>query len=162
MEKTLRFNYRLNPTPDQEAKLVDFGAYARGLWNLLLSENIRRYNYDSTFFFYSAMASLIKELKPFSEFSWIKDFDAAAAQQVARDLDTALRKATSRTDRQRFPKHKVTFREKKLHNDSFRIVNNSNCIKLHTKWMGIRKSSLPWPNTESHSFRKVDSKRSLI
>ncbi|WP_262977142.1 MULTISPECIES: helix-turn-helix domain-containing protein, partial [Pseudoalteromonas] len=26
MKKTLRYNYRLNPTPEQEAKLVEFGA----------------------------------------------------------------------------------------------------------------------------------------
>ncbi|WP_352256177.1 helix-turn-helix domain-containing protein, partial [Pseudoalteromonas sp. 19-MNA-CIBAN-0066] len=25
MKKTLRYNYRLNPTPEQEAKLVEFG-----------------------------------------------------------------------------------------------------------------------------------------
>jgi putative transposase len=43
MKKTLRYNYRLNPAAIQEASLIDFGAYARGLWNLSLSENIRRY-----------------------------------------------------------------------------------------------------------------------
>ena len=139
MEKTLRFNYRLTPPPEHELALVDFGAYARGLWNLLLSENIRRYNYNKTFLFYKEMASLIKERKAFPEFQWIKNFDAAAAQQVARDLDTALRKAFSKTDRQCFPKHKVTFREKKLHNDSFRIVNNSNCIKIEKGCVSIPK-----------------------
>nr|WP_306288357.1 helix-turn-helix domain-containing protein [Pseudoalteromonas sp. WY3] len=51
MKKTLRYNYRLNPTPEQEAKLVEFGATARGIWNLLLSENMRRYEHDKTFFF---------------------------------------------------------------------------------------------------------------
>ncbi|WP_244223183.1 helix-turn-helix domain-containing protein [Pseudoalteromonas lipolytica] len=33
MKKTLRYNYRLNPTPEQEAKLIEFGATARGIWN---------------------------------------------------------------------------------------------------------------------------------
>ncbi|WP_188731345.1 helix-turn-helix domain-containing protein, partial [Pseudoalteromonas gelatinilytica] len=90
MKKTLRYNYRLNPTPEQEAKLIEFGATARGIWNLLLSENMRRYEYDKTFLFYKEMASLLKELKPFEEFAWIKSFDSAAAQQVARDLETAV------------------------------------------------------------------------
>lgn len=119
--------------------MVEFGSYARGLWNLLLSENIRRYNYDKTFSFYSAMANLIKELKPFPEFKWLKDFDAAAAQQVARDLDTALRKAVSKSDKQHFPKHKLTYKQKKCHNDSFRIVNNSNCIRIENKCVSIPK-----------------------
>jgi putative transposase len=48
MKKTLRYNFRLKPTAEQEVKLVEFGAYARGLWNLLLSENMRRYQYDET------------------------------------------------------------------------------------------------------------------
>jgi putative transposase len=109
MKKTLRYNYRLNPAAIQEASLIDFGAYARGLWNLLLSENIRRYQYDKTFLFYSNMASLLKELKECEEFSWLKAFDSAAAQQVARDLETALKNATSKGRAQRFPKHKVTF-----------------------------------------------------
>jgi putative transposase len=41
------------------------------------------------------MASLIKELKAFEEFPWLKSFDSAAAQHVARDLDTALKNAIS-------------------------------------------------------------------
>ncbi|MDP2566425.1 helix-turn-helix domain-containing protein [Pseudoalteromonas marina] len=43
MKKTLRYNYRLNPTPKQEAKLIEFGATARGIWKLLFSENMRRW-----------------------------------------------------------------------------------------------------------------------
>lgn len=68
MKKTLRYNYRLNPTPAQEAKLIEFGATARGIWNLLLSENVRRYEFAQTFLFYNEMASLLKELKAFEEF----------------------------------------------------------------------------------------------
>ncbi len=61
LAQTLRYNYRLYPTPGQEEKLVEFGSYARGLWNLLLAENQRRYSYDKTFLFYSDMAKLIFE-----------------------------------------------------------------------------------------------------
>jgi putative transposase len=63
MKKILRYNYRLRPAANQEVTLIDFGAYARGLWNLLLSENICRYQHDKTFLFYNAMASLIREQK---------------------------------------------------------------------------------------------------
>lgn len=139
MKKTLRYNYRLNPTQEQEAKLTEFGASARGIWNLLLSENMRRYEYDKTFLFYKEMAALLKEIKPFEEFGWIKAFDSAAGQQVARDLETALKNAFSKGRLQRFPKHKISYKKKKLHNDSFRAVNNSNCIRIEDGAISIPK-----------------------
>jgi putative transposase len=40
---------------------------------------------------------------------------------------------------QRFAKHKVTFKQKKLHNDSFRCVNNSNCIRIENGTISIPK-----------------------
>ena len=139
MKKTLRYNYRIKPAAEQEVKLVEFGSYARGLWNLLLSENMRRYQYDKTFLFYNGMASLIKDLKQFEEFHWLKLFDSAAAQQVARDLDTALKNAITKGRLQRFPTFKVSFKQKKLHNDSFRCVNNSNCIRIENGSISIPK-----------------------
>ena len=139
MKKTLRYNYRLNPTPEQEAKLVEFGATARGIWNLLLSENMRRYEYDKTFLFYKDMASLLKDIKTFEEFNWIKAFDSAAAQQVARDLELALKNAFTKGRLQRFPKHKISYKKKKRHNDSFRAVNNSNCIRIENGAISIPK-----------------------
>lgn len=139
MKKTLRYNYRLNPTPEQEAKLVEFGATARGIWNLLLSENIRRYEHDKTFLFYKDMASLLKDIKTFEEFNWIKAFDSAAAQQVARDLELALKNVFTKGRLQRFPKHKISYKKKKLHNDSFRAVNNSHCIRIENGAISIPK-----------------------
>ncbi len=138
-KKTVRYNFRLKPTTEQEAKLIEFGAYSRGIWNLLLSENIRRYQYDKTFIFYNGMAKLLTELKKFEEFKWIKDFDSAAAQQVARDLDDAIRNATSKSRLQKFPAFKVSYKSKKQHNDSFRCVNNSNCIRVENGFVSIPK-----------------------
>ncbi|MDK9685880.1 hypothetical protein QQF39_21170, partial [Pseudoalteromonas shioyasakiensis] len=40
---------------------------------------------------------------------------------------------------QRFPKHKVSYKKKKLHNDSFRAVNNSNCIRIENGAISIPK-----------------------
>jgi putative transposase len=76
------------------------------------------------------MASKIKAIKKLPEFSWVKAFDSGAAQQVARDLDTALRNGTSKKSHQYFPKFKVSYRVKKQHNDSYRSVNNNNCIRI--------------------------------
>ena len=139
MKKTLRYNYRLKPTAEQETKLVEFGAYARGVWNLLLSENMRRYRYDKAFLFYHEMAGLIRDLKRFDEFSWLKAFDSAASQQVARDLETALKNSFTKGRLQKFPTFKVSFKQKKLHDDSFRCVNNSNCIRIEKGAISIPK-----------------------
>lgn len=139
MKRTLRYNYRLKPTADQEVKLVEFGSYARGLWNLLLSENMRRYRYDKTFLFYHEMAGLIRDLKKFDEFSWLKAFDSAASQQVARDLEAALKNSFTKGRVQQFPTFKVSFKQKKLHDDSFRCVNNSNCIRVEKGAVSIPK-----------------------
>jgi len=139
MKKTLRYNYKLKPTTEQEAKLIEFGSFARGLWNLLLSENMRRYRYDKTFLFYHDMAGLIRDLKKFEEFSWLKAFDSAASQQVARDLETALKNSFTKGRLQKFPTFKVTFKQKKLHDDSFRCVNNSNCIRIENSTISIPK-----------------------
>ena len=126
----LRFNYRLKPSKEQAGKLSSFCAYSRGLWNLLLSENIRRYEYDKTFIFYNDMADLIKELKQFEAFAWLRDFDSAAAQQIARDLDRALRDNFDKSSSKRFPRYKLSSKIKKRHNDSFRAVNNRNAVRI--------------------------------
>ena len=139
MKKTLRYNFRLKPTTEQETKLIEFGSYARGVWNLLLSENMRRYRYDKTFLFYNEMAGLIRDLKKFDEFAWLKVFDSAASQQVARDLETALKNSFSKGRAQKFPTFKVSFKQKKLHDDSFRCVNNSNCIRIEKGAVSIPK-----------------------
>ncbi|MFT5674775.1 MAG: putative transposase [Paraglaciecola sp.] len=140
MKKTLRYNFRLKPTEEQEAKLIEFGSYARGVWNLLLSENMRRYRYDKSFLFYSEMAALLKDLKGFEEFSWLKAFDSAAAQQVARDFEAALKNAFNKGRLQRFPTFKISFKLKKLHDDSFRCVNNSNCVRIEKGAISIPKA----------------------
>jgi len=139
MKKMLRYNFRLKPTAEQEANLVEFGSYARGVWNLLLSENMRRYRYDKTFLIYNEMAALIKELKTFEEFSWLKSFDSAAAQQVALDLETALKNSFNKGKLQQFPTFKISFKQKKLHNDSYRSVNTNENIRIENKCITIPK-----------------------
>jgi len=139
MKKTLRYNFRLKPTVEQEAKLAEFGACARGVWNLLLSENVRRYRYDKTFLFYDEMAGLLRDLKKFDEFSWLKAFDSAASQQVARDLDTALKNSSNKGRAQQFPTFKISFKLKRLHDDSFRCVNNNDCIRIEKDAISIPK-----------------------
>ncbi|OUS23469.1 hypothetical protein A9Q98_15440 [Thalassotalea sp. 42_200_T64] len=100
---------------------------------------MRRYQYNKTFLFYNEMAALIRDLKKFEEFSWLKAFDSAASQQVARDLETALKNSFTEGRLQQFPTFKISFKQKKLHNDSFRCVNNSNCIRVEKCAIGIPK-----------------------
>jgi putative transposase len=85
------------------------------------------------------MAKLITDLKKFDEFSWLKSMDSAAAQQVARDLDVALKNAFRKDRIQRFPKFKLSYKKKKQHNDSYRTVNNSNCIRIENGLVSLPK-----------------------
>ena len=142
MKKTLRFNYALKPTSAQETKLIDFGAHCRGLWNFLLSENNRQYENEGTFIFYHEMACRIKEIKRLPEFSWVKSLDSIAAQQVAKDLESAIKKSYSKTDAQAYPKFKVSYKVKKLHNDSFRTVNTNNNIRIENGCIKLPKIGL--------------------
>ena len=137
--QTLRYNYRLYPTKEQSLLLFEYASYTRGLWNLLLSENQRRYAYDKTFLFYKDTSKLITDLKKFDEFSWLKSFDSAAAQQLARDFDLALRNGISKNRIQQFPKYKISYKKKKLNNDSYRTVNNSNCIRIENGTISLPK-----------------------
>jgi transposase len=85
------------------------------------------------------MAGLIRDLKKFDEFSWLKAFDSAASQQVARDLETALKNSFTKGRAQQFPTFKISFKLKKRHDDSFRCVNNSNCIRIENGAISIPK-----------------------
>jgi transposase len=58
------------------------------------------------------MAGLIRDLKKFEEFSWLKAFDSAASQQVARDLEVALKNAFTKGRAQQFPTFKISFKLK--------------------------------------------------
>ena len=98
-----------------------------------------KYRYHKTFLFYHEMAGLIRDLKKFDEFSWLKAFDSEAYQQVARDLEAALKNSFTKGRLQRFPTFKVSFKQKKLHDDSFRCVNNSNCIRIEKGAVSIPK-----------------------
>jgi putative transposase len=106
---------------------------------VLLSENVLIYQYDKYFLFYPEMAGLIRDLKKLDEFSWLKAFDPAAAQQVARDLETALKNSFTKGQAQQFPTFKISFKLKKRHDDSFRCVNNSNCIRIENGAISIPK-----------------------
>ncbi len=85
------------------------------------------------------MAGLIRDLKKFEEFSWLKAFDSAASQQVARDLDVALKNWFTKGRIQQVPTCKVSFKQKELHDDSFRCVNNFNGIRIEKGAISIPK-----------------------
>jgi putative transposase len=58
---------------------------------------------------------------------------------VARDLDVALKNAFTKGRAQQFPTFKITFKQKKRHDDSFRCVNNSNCIRIEKGAISLPK-----------------------
>ena len=139
---SLRFNFRLDPTPEQSDRLAEFAAYDRGLWNLMLSENMRRYAYDKTFVFYSDMSKLLKELKQFEEFAWLKAFDSAAAQQTCKRLDKALREGITKGNL------KVSYKIKKLNEDSYTAVCTNHSIDIQNGQLKLPK--IGWVKIKQH------------
>lgn len=136
---TLRYKYRLMPSIEQAEMLAKFAAYSRGIWNLMLSENQRRYRYNKTFFFYNEMASLLTELKSFEEFFWLKEIDSAAAQQTCKHLDKALKNAFSKKALQKFPQYKISYQKKKIHEDAYTTINTNNSIQIKDGCIKIPK-----------------------
>jgi len=135
----LRYKFRLKPTAELEVKLVQFGAYVLSLWDLLLSENMSRVQYDKTFLSYKKMTGLIKDLKNFEAFSCLKGFDSEPAQKVTRDLETALKNSFTKSRLQKPPIFNVSLKQKKLHNDDLRRINNPNCIRIKNGAISLPK-----------------------
>ncbi|TMP63324.1 transposase, partial [Pseudoalteromonas sp. S1649] len=75
----------------------------------------------------------------FQEYRFITEYVAAPPHQDARALETAAKNAFSNVRLQRFPKHKVSYKKKKLQNDSLRAGNMSNCIRIENGAISIPK-----------------------
>jgi putative transposase len=112
----LRYNYRLNPTKQQEELLKQAGGTTRFLWNHFLEQNVKKYEEEKKFSFYYEMAVSLPKLK--KELTWLKNTYSQVLQQVLKDLDGALK----------FKKHGrgfPNFKSKYAKRDSFRYVQNT-------------------------------------
>ena len=132
------FKFRLYPTPEQEAQLLQQAGNTRFVWNKFLESNLKTYKDTQKFQFSYEMITSLPKLK--DEFEFLKLSFSQSLQQVGRQLDTALKDSFKKT--KGFPKFK-----KRENRDSFTVPQkfsiHSKSIKLpkigKVKWIKHRK-----------------------
>lgn len=131
------YKYRLYPTADQERQLRQISGSVRWLWNHMLDLNQKQYAIDKRFVFAYDMAMQLPELKKQQE--WLKTAPSQSLQQKCMDLDSALKRVWKQGSG--FPR----FKSKHSAQDSFRIPQTNNQIKITKKHIGIPKlGAIKW------------------
>jgi putative transposase len=109
------YNYRLRPTPNQEALFRQFAGARRWVWNWALRRRSEHYKASGKGLSVTALCAELTVLKRVPETSWLNEMDSQALQQAIRDLDKAF--VAFFQKRSRFPR----FKSKKRSTLSFRI-----------------------------------------
>jgi len=107
------YKFRLYPTKEQYADLRQHGGNSRFLWNALLKQNQDKYENEKKFIFSHDMVTSLPQFKKQHEFLQLSF--SQSLQQVARQLDRALKDCFKKT--KRFP----VFKKKGKQNDSFTV-----------------------------------------
>ena len=131
------YKYKLKPTKEQIIQLQQIGGSCRFIWNYMLGLNIDQYKLDKTFIFKHKMITSIPNLKQINP--WLSEVPSQSLQQRCIDLDNALKQKDKK-----FPK----FKKKTYNNDSFRIPQTNNHIKITNKQIQIPK--LGWIKWKYH------------
>jgi putative transposase len=128
-------SYRLYPTSTQEALLLEWMNQCRFIWNISLSESIKRYEKEGKFNFVFDMKKRIPLLK--KEFPWL-NAPSHALQNKCFDLHNAEMKYLKNKDKTGFP----AFKSKRNYNSGIEINQVSNHITLFDKSIKIPKMGL--------------------
>ncbi len=105
------FKYRIYPTKEQEASLLQCGGNTGFLWNYALKTNQDYYKETGKFKFYNEMAVLLPKLK--EEYPFLEKSFSQSLQTVLRQFNKALKDSFKKE--KGFP----TFKKKTLLSDSF-------------------------------------------
>ncbi|MGD9613850.1 MAG: RNA-guided endonuclease InsQ/TnpB family protein [Alphaproteobacteria bacterium] len=87
---TQGWQVRLYPNREQAARLELWANHARGAWNRLLGEVVRRYEADGTFLWKKDLQKLAVAWKHEPETEWLAELPAHALLDVCARLDKAL------------------------------------------------------------------------
>jgi putative transposase len=131
------YKYRLYPTAEQQNQLKQICGSVRWLWNHMLDMNQKQYAADKKFVFAYDMAMCLPELK--KQNNWLKNAPSQSLQQKCMDLDAALKRVWKQ--KFGFPK----FKSKHTAQDSFRIPQTNNQIKINAKNIVVPKlGAIKW------------------
>ena len=77
MKKTIRkgFKFRLNPTPEQAQKFIEFSGVNRFVWNKALAINLSRLENKQSILWYNEMDFWTKLWKASDEYSFLKTIE---------------------------------------------------------------------------------------
>jgi len=115
--QTLKYKYRLYPTPDQVVRLNQIVGSNRYVWNHFLSEEQSQYAINQKFRFYNTNSKDLTTLKKTTD--WLNDTPSTSLQQTLRYLETALKQSFKRANaRKGFPK----FKKKRNFEGSFTLA----------------------------------------
>lgn len=113
------YKFRLYPTDEQKEQITKTFGCVRFVYNALIDLRKSMYTLDGNFVPYAACAGVIADMKKDEDYAWLKDADATALQNAARDLDRAY--ANFFAGRARFPR----FKSKRDSRQSYRATNNT-------------------------------------
>jgi len=105
------YKYKILPTKEQEASLLQCGGNTRFLWNYVLKINQDYYKETGKFKFYHELAVSLPKLK--EEYPFLKESFSQSLQMVLRQFDKALKDSFKKE--KGFP----SFKKKMLLSDSF-------------------------------------------
>lgn len=107
--------YRLEPSPEQAASLLQFAGARRWIWNWGLARKREHYAASKQSLSYNDLAGELKLLKQQPQTAWLRDVDSQLLQQALRDLDQAFKKFFCKQTK--FPR----FKSRKSDKARFRI-----------------------------------------
>jgi putative transposase len=128
----IAYKYKLLPTKSQTEMLSQWEGNTRWLWNYFLHLNTKQYEIDKKFIWKFDLKKLIPSLK--KQYEWLSCTPAHALQNVAFNIDKALRRATIKRD-QGFPK----FKSKHKSAGSIKIDQVGNHIQVENDHIVIPK-----------------------
>lgn len=93
MKKTIRkgFKFRLNPTPEQAQKFIEFSGVNRFVWNKALATNLARLENKQPILWYGEMDFWTKLWKASDEYSFLKTVHSQTIQQTLKNLEKAFK-----------------------------------------------------------------------
>jgi transposase len=148
--------YRMDPTPVQQAALLEQCGQARYVWNLALEQWSMWTRDKGPTPGYVEQARQLTEAR--AAFDWLRAGSQTVQQQALRDLDQAVRNFYAGTHR------RPTWRKAGLH-EGLRIVGGqaSRIVKLNRKWAAVNvpkvgrvrfRLSRPVPDAKSYRITR--------
>src|SRR5579859_4582656 len=111
------YQYRLNPTPLEEQRFLQFAGCRRVVWNWALERRKEVYQATGKSLSYADLCKELTLLKQSADYAYLQEANSQALQQVLRDLLQAFSNCFKNRKHFRFPRWKT----KRNTPNSFRI-----------------------------------------